>query len=101
MLRKTIENGDVCSVFVRQHCFLIFGVNIIYELKIKARRGECIKAAALEPGAVVCDPFMGSGTTARAAAQLGFSFIGFELDEAMCKIANSTDEEGQPVFSFS
>lgn len=50
---------------------------------------QCIKASALEDGAIVCDPFMGSGTTARAAMQLGFPYIGFELDEEMCKIANN------------
>lgn len=32
------------------------------------------------PGAVVCDPFMGSGTTGVAAVQLGLSFVGVELD---------------------
>lgn len=32
------------------------------------------------PGGVVLDPFMGSGTTGAAAAELGFSFVGIELD---------------------
>lgn len=62
---------------------------------------QCIEASALEPGAVVCDPFMGSGTTARAAQSLGFDFIGFELDPAMCKLANSeTGNESQPLLRF-
>ena len=34
-----------------------------------------------EPGAVVLDTFMGSGTTAVACVKTGRSFIGFELDE--------------------
>lgn len=34
-----------------------------------------------EPGAVVLDPFMGSGTTALACIRTGRHFIGFELDE--------------------
>lgn len=34
-----------------------------------------------EPGAVVVDPFLGSGTTAVACKQLGRSFIGCDLDE--------------------
>lgn len=50
---------------------------------------QCIGAAGVEsPDAVVCDPFMGSGTTGRAALTLGHRFIGFELDAAMCVVAN-------------
>lgn len=56
---------------------------------------QCIKASALKPGAVVCDPFMGSGTTARAAATLGFPHIGFELDAGMCAIANASATDAQ------
>lgn len=49
---------------------------------------ECLRAAAIEPGGVVLDPFMGSGTTARAARSLGYHFIGFELDRALCARTN-------------
>lgn len=31
------------------------------------------------PGSIVCDPFMGSGTTAEACINKGYHFIGFEL----------------------
>ncbi len=40
-----------------------------------------------EPGAVVLDTFMGSGTTAVACIQTGRSYIGFELDERYHTIA--------------
>lgn len=51
---------------------------------------QCISAAGLtRPGAIICDPFMGSGTSARAATKMGHSFIGFELDEKMCALANA------------
>lgn len=40
------------------------------------------------PGAVVLDPFMGSGSTGKAAMLEGFRFIGIELDE---------DADGAPL----
>jgi DNA modification methylase len=49
---------------------------------------QCIQAAAVGSEGVVCDPFMGSGTTGRAAVMLGHRFVGFELDPETCKLAN-------------
>jgi DNA modification methylase len=40
-------------------------------------------------GVIVCDPFMGSGTTAQAARALGHRFLGFELDPDVCRLANA------------
>lgn len=39
------------------------------------------------PGGVILDPFMGSGSTGKAAQKEGFSFIGIERDESYFKIA--------------
>lgn len=41
-------------------------------------------------GEVVLDPFMGIGTTARAARMLGRHFIGYEVQEAFVKTAMAT-----------
>ena len=39
------------------------------------------------PGGTVLDPFMGSGSTGKAAIQEGFGFVGIELDINYCEIA--------------
>jgi DNA modification methylase len=38
---------------------------------------------------IVMDPFMGSGSTGKAAARNGFDFIGIEMDEEYIKIAKA------------
>ncbi len=41
------------------------------------------------PNGVVLDPFMGSGSTGKAAIIEGFQFIGIEMDEDYMKIAQA------------
>ena len=42
-----------------------------------------------DPGELVFDPFLGGGTTAAAAQQLGRRFIGHEIDEDVARIART------------
>ena len=45
------------------------------------------------PNGIVLDPFFGSGTTGIAAVNLGFNYIGFEISEEYCKIAEKRVSE--------
>lgn len=43
--------------------------------------------ANLAPGSVILDPCMGSGTTLKAAVELGFRAVGIDVSRAACDIA--------------
>jgi hypothetical protein len=47
------------------------------------------------PGGVVLDPYMGSGSTGKAAVREGFGFVGCELDPDYFKIATARVENEQ------
>ena len=40
-------------------------------------------------GGTVLDPFMGSGSTGKAALREGFRFVGIEQDSTYCQIASA------------
>jgi site-specific DNA-methyltransferase (adenine-specific) len=48
---------------------------------------ELVSCSSKE-GQLVVDPFMGSGSTAKACKELNRNFIGFEINPAYCDLAN-------------
>jgi DNA modification methylase len=48
---------------------------------------QCITASGVEGRGLIFDPFMGSGTTGKAALMLRHDYLGFEIDPEMCKVA--------------
>jgi modification methylase len=53
--------------------------------------------AASAPGAVVLDPFFGTGTTGAAAKRLGRSFVGIERDETYAAAARARIDAVEPL----
>lgn len=48
---------------------------------------QILAISDLKPGALVLDPFMGSGTTLEAAKSIGLQVVGIEAEEKYCEIA--------------
>jgi DNA modification methylase len=47
----------------------------------------CIKLHGFHRNTLVLDPFIGTGSTARACQKLGVKYIGFEIDKTYIAIA--------------
>lgn len=64
----------------------------------KKLAGELIKAFS-EEGNLIYDPFMGSGTTGVVSLKLNRNWIGSEITEEYCKIANQRIQSAVGLFS--
>jgi DNA modification methylase len=60
----------------------------------------CFERAKVPADALICDPFMGSGTTGVAALRSGRAFIGIELDPAHFATAVRRIEDAQRQGNF-
>lgn len=60
-----------------------------------------LSTSAVQPAALVLDPFMGSGTAAVAAARVGARFIGIEAEERWCEMAARRLAQGALDFGES
>ncbi|MDY7076326.1 MAG: site-specific DNA-methyltransferase [Chloroflexota bacterium] len=49
-----------------------------------------------DEGDIVLDPFIGSGTTATAAKQLGRNYVGIDISEEFCRLAENRVLQVQP-----
>lgn len=58
-------------------------------------------SAFTEQGDIILDPFIGSGTTAVVAKQIGRHCIGFEIDPDIAEMARSRVELSQPSLFIS
>ena len=47
---------------------------------------DCLRLTNIDRG-IVLDPFMGTGTTAVAAVNLGWEYIGYDVDEDYVKFS--------------
>lgn len=67
----------------------VAGSNLLHPTQKPIQLIRKLMSHALVVGeeAIVFDPFMGSGTTGFVAAERGYGFIGFEMDETYFKIA--------------
>lgn len=94
---------EACAFYPGQaHTFLKRPVDVIRVSKIPSKSllhpNEkpigAIKPLIASHDGIILDPFLGSGTTAVAAKELGRRFIGIEISEEYCKIAVKRIRQG-------
>lgn len=54
-----------------------------------------------EPGDIILDPYLGSGSSRIAAYQLGYDFVGYEINETYFRLEEERFAEQTAQLSFS
>ena len=88
-IQKRIAEGKTCKLYDWRN------INQVKNISKEKTAHPCQMPLAvmenvvglLPKGSLIVDPFMGSGTTGEAARNLGYDFVGIELDETYCAIA--------------
>lgn len=98
---RILRSGDICYLFgtpikSQKHRRCVPGFKKGHTLGTKTTKHPCERNLThvtylvnwwSDVGETVCDPFMGSGTTARACKDLGRNFVGIEIEERFCEMA--------------
>lgn len=82
--RYILPNGRPDDVI---QCQRLNGAELLHPNEKPAALMRQLVEATTKPGALVLDPFAGSGSTLAAAALTGRQYIGVEIDPEYCRIA--------------
>lgn len=71
--------------------------------KPEALMAWCLQFLDLQPGSLICDPYMGAGSTGIAAVKAGHRFVGIELEplyfDAACRRIEDAQRQGDMFLS--
>ena len=84
-----VIGGHVVGVLVPKAWTAMMGIDdhMYHEAQKPLNLMKLLIELTTQPGQLIVDPFMGSGTTCVAAKELSRNYIGMELDEEYFKIA--------------
>jgi site-specific DNA-methyltransferase (adenine-specific) len=82
--RRKLNRRDIADVWPIKRVY-----NAEYPTQKPVEIFERMLVSSAEPGFVVCDPFVGSGSAAVAALQYGCSFVGCDISRKAVRIAQA------------
>lgn len=96
-IKKRIEEGKKCRGYDWWNINQVKNVskkNNVHSCPIPEEVARRIILSTTNEGDLVVDPFCGSGTICKVAKELGRNFIGIEISEKYCEIANQRLRQG-------